>query len=330
MTKLLFLFAASFGSLAAGALLAAALRARSPAAADGAGGVPGVQPCLDRLSIGLKFTGIFVVSVLPTVSSFWALRVPGARLAFVPLLGLLAVSTGGAGGALASRLLRLPPRQAASLFCCGLFTNLGLLGSLAAYVFFGERGFAVAQIYTLLEQLAYYSVGFPMVDRIVRGSAGPLVNLSGLSRRPAVFIPLAAMAAGGALNLLGLPRPPAVADVSGALIVVNAALLGLAIGLTLRVSAVGRYGREVGAAAVVKFMLVPALVVPAAWALGLGGLGDGLALRVVALLAFMPVGVVALVPPVLYGSDLDLANSGWLATTAAMLVLLPLLALVLA
>ena len=49
-----------------------------------------------------------------------------------------------------------------------------------------------------------------------------------------------------------------------------------------------------------------------------------------ALLAFMPVGVIALVPPALYGADLDLANSGWLATTGAMLAILPLLALVLA
>ena len=80
MTGLLVLFAASFGSLAAGALLAAALRARSPAAAYGAGSVPGIQPRLDRLSVALKFTGIFVISILPTVSSFWALRVPGARL----------------------------------------------------------------------------------------------------------------------------------------------------------------------------------------------------------------------------------------------------------
>jgi predicted permease len=215
------------------------------------------------------------------------------------------------------------------MFCCGLFTNLGLLGSLAAFVFFGEPGFAVAQIYTMLEQLTYYTVGFPLVDRIVRGTSGRLVDLSGLRRRPAVFIPLAAMAVGGVLNLLHIPRPQIVPNVSGVLIIVNAALLGLAIGLTLRMSTVGRYGREVAAAAEIKFAIVPAVVVPAAWALGLGGLDGGLPLKVVALLAFMPVGVIALVPPTLYGGDLDLANSGWLATTGAMLAILPVLALIL-
>jgi len=319
MTKLLILFAASFGSLAVGALLAAALRTR----------LPGVQPRLDRLSVAMKFVGIFVVSVLPTVSSFWGLRLPGARLAFVPLLGFLAVAVGGLGGLVAARLLRLESARAASMFCCGLFTNLGLLGSLAAFVFFGERGFAVAQIYTMLEQLTYYSVGFPLVDRIVRGAGGRLVDFAGLRRRPAVFIPLGAMAAGGVLNLLGVPRPAVVPGISGVLIIANAALLGLAIGLTLRIGTVGRYGREVAATAVIKFALIPALVIPTAWALGLGGLDGGLALRVVALLAFMPVGVIALVPPTLYGADLDLANSGWLASTAAMLGILPLLALVL-
>ncbi len=319
MTKLLVLFAASFGSLAVGALVAAALRVR----------VPGVQPRLDRLSVTMKFVGIFVISVLPTVNSFWGLHVPGARLAFVPLLGFLAVAIGGAGGVLASRLLRLPPSRAASMFCLGLFTNLGLLGSLAAFVFFGEPGFAVAQIYTMLEQLTYYTVGFPMVDRIVRGTRGSLIDLSGLRRRPAVFIPLAAMAVGGVLNLLHVARPAIVPDISGALIIVNAALLGLAIGLTLRVSTMGRYGREVAAAAAIKFALIPAVVIPLAWALGLGGLDGGLPLKVVALLAFMPVGVIALVPPTLYGADLDMANSGWLATTGAMLAILPVLALIL-
>jgi len=319
MTKLLVLFAASFGSLAVGAALAAALRVR----------LPGAQPRLDRASATMKFVGIFVLSVLPTVSSFWGLRVPGARLAFVPLLGFLAVATGGTGGIVAARLLKLPPARAASMFCLGLFTNLGLIGSLAAFVFFGERGFAIAQIYTVLAQLTYYSVGFPLVDRIVRGTRGRLVDLSGLRRRPAVFIPLAAMAVGGVLNLLRVPRPALVPDLSGVLVIANSALLGLAIGLTLRVSTVSRYGREIAAAAAIKFALVPAVVVPVAWALGLGGLDGGLALKVVALLAFMPVGVIALVPPTLYGGDLDLANSGWLATTAAMLGVLPLLALVL-
>jgi len=320
MTKLLVLFVASFGSLAAGALPAAVLRRR----------LPGVQSRLDRVSAGLKYASIFGVSVLPTVSSFWTLRIPMARLAFVPLLGFLAVAAGGAGGLLASRLLRLAPRRAASMFCCGLFTNLGTLGSLAAFVFFGERGFAIAQMYSMLEQLTYYTVGFPLVDRIVNGGGGRLVDLSGLRRHPAVFIPMAAMALGGILNLLGVPRPAIVPVISGVFVILNAVLLGLAIGLTLRVGRVGRYGREMGASAVIKFALVPALVIPAAWALGFGGVEGGLALKVVALLAFMPVGFFALIPPALYGGDLDLANSGWLATTAAMLGILPLLALVLA
>jgi len=85
----------------------------------------------------------------------------------------------------------------------------------------------------------------------------------------------------------------------------------------------------VGASALIKFALVPAVVIPAGWALGLGGLDGALPLRVVALLAFMPVGFYALIPPTLYGADLDLANSSWLATTAATLGILPALALAL-
>jgi predicted permease len=39
----------------------------------------------------------------------------------------------------------------------------------------------------------------------------------------------------------------------------------------------------------------------------------------------MPVAFNALVPPVVYGFDLDLANSAWIITTLGLLVILPVL-----
>jgi predicted permease len=42
----------------------------------------------------------------------------------------------------------------------------------------------------------------------------------------------------------------------------------------------------------------------------------------------MPTAFMALVPPVLYGFDLDLANSAWLVTTLALLIVFPILFLI--
>ena len=55
----------------------------------------------------------------------------------------------------------------------------------------------------------------------------------------------------------------------------------------------------------------------------------GLPFKVLVVVSFMPVAFNALVPPALYGFDLDLANSAWIVTTLALLVIVPGLYLVL-
>jgi predicted permease len=56
---------------------------------------------------------------------------------------------------------------------------------------------------------------------------------------------------------------------------------------------------------------------------GFGRIGNGLPLKVVMILASMPVAFNALIPPSIY--DLDLANSCWFFTTALLVITLPLL-----
>jgi hypothetical protein len=38
----------------------------------------------------------------------------------------------------------------------------------------------------------------------------------------------------------------------------------------------------------------------------------------------MPVGFTALVPPSIYDLDIDLANAGWMVTTALLVIVIPL------
>jgi hypothetical protein len=46
-------------------------------------------------------------------------------------------------------------------------------------------------------------------------------------------------------------------------------------------------------------------------------------------LSFGPVALIAMVPPQIYGLDLDLANSGWLVTTVGYFIIVPVLLLLL-
>lgn len=102
-----------------------------------------------------------------------------------------------------------------------------------------------------------------------------------------------------------------------------------AIGLGLRLSRVSCYAREAAALAAVKFVGVPVLLVPLAALAGLGSIDGGLPLRVVTVLSCMPVAMTALVPPALFGLDVDMANALWIFSTLALVVILPALSFVL-
>jgi predicted permease len=83
----------------------------------------------------------------------------------LPFLGLGALVLGGVLGLLVSRLLRHGRPQAGSMFCAASFTNLGSFGGLISFLFFGEVGYVVVSLYRLLEELAYFLVGFPIAKR---------------------------------------------------------------------------------------------------------------------------------------------------------------------
>jgi len=278
----------------------------------------------------LKIISFFVLNPVAITSSFWKVRLASAHLVSLPLLGLLAVLTGGAGGLLVIRLFRLPPERAASVFVCGMFTNLVTFGGLFSFALFGELGYLLAQLYAMFNMAAYYTLGFPVSRNIARGIRNPLsLSTGALRESPYLAIPLAAIVAGLVLRLTGLDRPDLLDRAVSVIIPLTTALLGVSIGLTLRIGNVRHYTREIALVMSVKFVLVPLVIIPLSCLLGLGRIMGGVPLKVTVVLAFMPVAFNALVPPAIYGFDLDLANSAWIATTASLAVILPLLYLVL-
>ena len=71
--------------------------------------------------------------------------------------------------------------------------------------------------------------------------------------------------------------------------------------------------------------MVPATITAAAYFIGYGAIDNGLPLKVVIILASMPVAFNALIPPSIYDLDLDLANACWFFTTACLIAVLPVL-----
>ena len=285
----------------------------------------------DRLRKLLQQVALLGVNPVAIVGAIWAIQAHHIGLVVLPFIGFFALMAGGVLALAAARLMELPPRKAGAMFGCGSFTNIGSIGALVCFVFLGEPGFALVPIYKLFEDVAYYSIGFPIAKLYSdRGSANETIwaRARRLARDPFILTALASLIIGGVLNLSGLKRPEAFAAFNAVLVPLGTVMLLTSIGLAMRFRRVRDYLKESAAVAVIKFALVPISASTIAWWFGLGGIHDGLPLKVVIILSSMPVAFNALIPPSLYDLDLDLANSCWFVTTFLLALVLPVLLMV--
>jgi predicted permease len=140
-----------------------------------------------------------------------------------------------------------------------------------------------------------------------------------------VLISLISLFTGGVLNLSGLKRPEVYQMINSVLIPLGTLALLISIGLAMRIKTIQDYLEGCVVISGIKFLIVPVILTLTAFLLGYGEIENGLPLKVVMILSSMPVAFTALVPPSLYGLDIDLANSCWLFSTSLLIVVLPVL-----
>jgi predicted permease len=278
-----------------------------------------------------KFALWFVMPVT-FMGAIWIVEVDDLRVAAMPGLGAAALLLGGAAALILARIMKLTRRQTGSFFACGSFTNLGAMGGLVVFVFLGEAGYALVPLYKLLEEMVYYTIGFP-VARYFSAQGGDRVSavkrIKTVLTDPFFLVALVSIGMGGVLNLTEVPRPEFYKTVNAVFVPFGAIVLLTSIGLAMRFSSIREYLRESLAVAGIKFLLVPITITAMAWALGYCQIENGLPLKVVMLLSAMPVAFNSLVPPSLYDLNIDLANACWLLSTLALIIVLPVLYLVL-
>lgn len=311
-----------FTSLMIGWVIRLRTRARFALSSDGV-----LHQRLGRLDQRAeRFQRLHVTVLNPFImaSAFWVFDPSSATLITLPLLGVLGLLVGGALGLFAARRMKLPPDQAGSLFVCGMFSNLGSIGALICFFFFGEAGFILASVYRLLEHLVYYSIGFPVSNLI--GKDKPL-RLSSLVREsagnPLTFLPFAGILFGIALRLVGIERPELFETINSFLIPGSAALLMLSLGLKLEMGNVMLHPKLWAVVAGIKFAAVPAVVGVLAYLLGYHGIDEGLPFKVAIVQASTPVAFVAMVPATLFNLDEGVAQAAWVSSMVAMAVVVP-------
>jgi predicted permease len=280
----------------------------------------------------LQITAIFYLNPFVFGGAIWSLDMSDVRIFALPFLGAFAVIFGGVLGYIASRIFNQPRKQRGVMVTCGSFTNIGSIGSLITYIILGEAAVAIIPFYKFFETFLYYGIGFPYAKSMSEMEVeheSAYERLRNILSDKVLQVTLASWIVGLSLNLLGVERPAFFSLIIRVFIPLVSLSMLSSIGMAIRFEKMREYVREASAIALIKFVAIPTSVYLVASWVGLGAVNGGLPLKVVTILASMPVAFTAMVPPTLYDLDVDLANTAWMMTTGLLLVVVPVLWLIL-
>lgn len=272
-----------------------------------------------RLNVSTLSRAVFYLFVPALVFDTLAgSDVSGAEIGRILAVVFLLTAALWALGLLAGRLLRLQgPTQAAFLVAI-LLMNAGNYGLSVNLFAFGEPGLARASIYFTLSGLLSASLG---VYLSARGRASARQALRRVAGVPLIY----GAALGLLVNLahLTIPEPldKAIHLLGQASVPVMLSVLGLRLAETFRARQRVVHVPALGAVAIIRLVVAPAL----AWLLaGLVGLG-GLARDVTVLESAMPTAVITTILATEFDSDPAFAALSVLVTTLASLGTLTIL-----
>ena len=274
----------------------------------------------------LQKIGLLFFMPITFMSAVWIVSFENLRVVLLPVICIITLLSGGLLGMFIARLQKKSVKQTAVLFCCGSFSNLGAIGTLACYMFLGEAGLGLVVLYRMLEEIYFYTFGYPLArfySRAADDNQSIGRRLLDVLKDPFVAAALSAFFIGLFLNLTNIPRPSFFELVIALSVPLGTFVLIVSIGLGMRFSSIGDYLSESLWLSLIKFVAMPLIACSMAYLFGMHLMDDGLAFKVVLVLSSMPVAVNALVVASIYDLDLDLANSCWIVTTGALVVILP-------
>ena len=283
---------------------------------------------LDKARKFLQKLAILFFVPVTYIGVYWTMDFHQIKLLLFPVLGIFNIILGGTIAILIARHIHLNNKDTGSFFCCGFFSNLVNIGGLICFLFLGEEGYKLVPLYTFFLQITYYAIGcsvakhYSMKDKQQNQNA---FDLNAMLKDTFILVGLASIIIGLGFNASGLLRPAIYTTIISLFIPVSTVLLLISIGLSMRLSKVRQYQKESILIAGIKFLIVPTVMVSIGFLLGYHQINDGLPLKVILILSSAPVAFHSLIPPSLYGLNLDLANSCWLFTTFGLILIIPIL-----
>ena len=181
----------------------------------------------------LQVIALLCLNPIATVGAIWILSFDNIRIVLMPVIGLLAIFTGGFTSLIIGKILKLKPKQAGAFFSSGSMFNIGSIGALVVYVFLGERAFALVPMYQLFEPIIYYTIWFPIAK-----SFSPDIQEEGRAKRllkiitdPFVLVSLASILLGVVLNISEVHRPDFYSSLNSIVIPLASLLLLICVSL---------------------------------------------------------------------------------------------------
>jgi len=270
---------------------------------------------------------ILGINPIITLGAFWGVGITNIRFIALPVLGIIAITIGGILGYLVSKQMKHGRKQTGSMFVSSSFTNIGNFGGLICFAFFGELSYAFVSMYKMFEEILYFMVGYPIAK--LHGdhddnnkTKNPVLRII---TDPFIYVYFISITIGLGLNVSGYVRPSIYQNINEILIPLSSILLITSVGFYMKIRAIGSYLKECMAIASIKFIIMPIVIVSIAYLMGLRSISDGLLFKVVIVLSAMPPAFNSLIPPQIYGLDVDLANSSWLFSTGLLIVVVPIL-----
>lgn len=266
------------------------------------------------------FIALRLAIPLSVLLSLWQLNIQSWFLAWLPIIGLLFLLSGFIIGWLVSRLFKLPNIQHAVVAPAGSFTNLGAIGSLVVFVYFGETGFALIPLFKLFEEVVYFGFLFPYAQRFS--------TLTQLKKRiwwqdPILLTMVITLILGASLNLADISRPQWFNSITSLLIPLGTFCLMISVGLVFRFKAILQHWQIALTLSLCKQLLLPIIVFLLITLIGQAQLYDGLFLKVAVLLAAMPTAFIVIMPAAIYRLDQNLANACWVFSSLTFITMLP-------
>ena len=266
---------------------------------------------------------VVVFFTLLSFFSFWALPLTQDLLILPAFFAFIILFPGFLSWRFLGRRFHSPIDRGTHLISA-LLSNIGTLGGICAYILYGERGFAYAQIGGACQNLVLVLLAFPIAQYYYllhkthgrtarlegRGFLGLLISWNQLS--------ILGMAAGLALNAADITRPPILSEAFSYIIHVSAWFAMLPVGSLINFRRARRFFYLTLDMIFLRFLVVPFVTFAAARLL----ISDPIVQNALVIFASVPAAINATLTARLYQLNVDYTIAVFLVTTVLYLTIL--------